>query len=296
MAKEAKADIDALVGLKPVKRQFNELVAVALDAERRRTAEPALPTDPMSHHLVFTGNPGTGKTTVASAIGKAYYGLGLLDKPDTYTVNKQDLVGRYLGDTEEKTAKVWDKARGGVLFIDEAYRLADDQYGQSALDQIMEKMETDRDNTVVIIAGYPKETNALLKTNPGLRSRFPRSIKFPDYKPEEMAEIFSRQIDAGGYELDDSAAAAMAELLPETPMGSNARSVRNLTESLRRAQAVRLAQTPSPSRDDLRTITAEDVEAGVADYTENNLEDDRELDFQDNELVHPGRTWQRRGT
>lgn len=276
VAEQAKEDLDSLIGLKSVKTKVNELVSLAIDAKRRSALDPVLPTDSMSHHLIFTGNPGTGKTTVADSLGRAYYGLGLIEKPDVTAVKKQDLVGQYLGETEQKTAAVWAKAKGGVLFVDEAYRLMGDSYGQTAMDQLMELMENDRSDTVVIMAGYPKEMNELLKTNPGLRSRFPRKVAFPDYSPKEREQIMSLMFDKGEYTLDDDAAEVAREAADYLPAQGNARSVRNFVESVRRAQAVRLAvEFPAGEdvpRESLQEITSEDVTRGWADYMENSPE------------------------
>lgn len=280
---ESVQEMGQLIGLDSVKAEFQELVDIAVDQQRRRELDPALPADPMTMHLVFTGNPGTGKTTVAQSLGKAYYGLGLLNKPDVTMAKKQDLVGAFVGQTEEKTQELWKKAQGGVLFIDEAYRLTGDPFGQTAMDQLMELMENDRANTVVIIAGYPKETRKLLSTNPGLRSRFPKSVRFPDYSDDELYQIAGTQFAAGEYELDDDATDAMVEAVTKLPKEGNARTVRNFTESVRRAQARRLRQVEKPSRKELQRITVDDVNTGLGMFQRATHDEEEDGDVADND-------------
>lgn len=261
--------VGALTGLGPVKRELTTLFAVA--ENQRERAEAGLPVEQQSMHLVFEGNPGTGKTTVAKEIGRAYHALGLLEKPTITQISRTDLVGQYVGQSGPKTRKAFDKAKGGVLFIDEAYDLVkspSDDYGQEALTELMQLAEENRSNTVVIMAGYTKEMDKMLSANPGAKSRFPTRIPFPDYSSTERRTIARNQFKRQGYVMDRRAEKALANAvgsLPSGPGAGNARDIRNLYDATRRAQAVRLAQRKTPkTKQHLQRITAADVHAGLA--------------------------------
>jgi SpoVK/Ycf46/Vps4 family AAA+-type ATPase len=235
------------------------------DVQRQR-AENGLPVDPSSMHLVFSGNPGTGKTTSAQLLGRAYHALGLLEKPDVKTVTRTDLVAEYEGQSGPKVRAAFDKAKGGVLFIDEAYDLVNDErdkYGKEALTELMQLVENNRDNTVVIMAGYTADMDRMLSANPGARSRFPKqnTIPFPDYTTDERVEIASRMFASKHYQLDANAQRALQKAVAALPTGEgagNARDVRNVYDAARKAQAQRLAGR-THQRDVLREITAEDI-------------------------------------
>jgi SpoVK/Ycf46/Vps4 family AAA+-type ATPase len=227
-----------------------------------------------SYHMVFSGPPGTGKTTVARLVGGLFHALGILAKGHLVEVDRAELVAGYIGQTAIKTDAVVKRAIGGVLFIDEAYSLANDQsdqdFGPESVETLLKLMEDCRDELVVIAAGYRKPMEAFLASNPGLRSRFTRFIDFPDYKPSELASIFSGLAEAANYTLDADAIEASEKLLAEcyerrTKTFANARLVRNLFERAVSRQADRVAQLPSPNKDDLCALCAADIptSAGV---------------------------------
>jgi SpoVK/Ycf46/Vps4 family AAA+-type ATPase len=258
-------ELDALIGLAEVKKQVRELTALVRVQRLREAA--GLPVVAMSHHLVFRGNPGTGKTTVARLIGRIYAALGVVPKGQVEEVDRSMLVAEYVGQTAIKTADAFGRARGGVLFIDEAYTLARDSgsgsgFGQEAIDTLVKLMEDHRDDTVLIVAGYPVEMDTFISTNPGLRSRFSRTIDFVDYSDDELLTIFVKLCRDGGYTATASAKAAVRTVLvgaARAPGFGNARAMRTLFERAVTAQAVRLASLRKPSRGTLRSLTSADV-------------------------------------
>jgi SpoVK/Ycf46/Vps4 family AAA+-type ATPase len=267
--RKALKELDALVGLGVVKKQVKELTALVRVQKLRRAA--GLPVAVMSHHLVFRGNPGTGKTTVARLIGRIYAALGVVPEGQVVETDRAALVAEYVGQTAVKTSAVFEKARGGILFIDEAYTLARDAgsasgFGQEAIDTLVKLMEDHRDDTVVIAAGYPVEMDAFVDANPGLRSRMPRTIDFPDYTDDELLLIFAELCRGAGYTATASAKARVRALLAGSERGpsfGNGRAVRTLFEQAVQAQALRLTKDRHPTKGELRALTGDDVAPAV---------------------------------
>lgn len=258
---ELLAELDALVGLADVKREVHQQAAV-LRMEKLRAAH-GLRTPTMSRHLVFTGNPGTGKTTVARLVCGIYAALGLLAKGHLVEVDRSELVGQYLGETAVKTSKVVGEAIDGVLFVDEAYALAGDQYGREAVDTLVKEMEDHREDLVVIVAGYPGPMARFIDTNPGLESRFRTTIAFADYSDEEITTIFVRLAEAADFEPTPECLTRFRELLAATPRGEgfgNGRFARNVLEDAIGRHAWRLRHVEQPTADDLRLLLPRDLE------------------------------------
>lgn len=261
--------LDDLVGLDEVKKQVATLRHV-IEINRKRR-QMGMSTPVMSLHCVFTGNPGTGKTTVARIIAAIYKELGVLAKGHLVETDRSGLVAEYVGQTAVKTNKIIDSALDGVLFIDEAYSLAQGlkgDYGMEAIATLLKRMEDNRDRLVVILAGYGQEMEDFINSNPGLRSRFNRYIHFPDYTAAELMEIFTRMAAKYDYSLDAQAAAVLARKLEEAVAAKskdfgNARFVRNVFEKTLEAQAVRLAAMPQATRGQLAVITAPDVQQAL---------------------------------
>lgn len=263
--------LDDLTGMESVKNQLRELVQFCL-LQQERTGH-GLTVQRAGLHMVFTGNPGTGKTSVARLIGELMQGLGWLSKGHFTEVNRADLVVGYYGHTAVKTTEVLEKALGGVLFIDEAYMLTpggelgadeDDTFGQEALDTILAYMENHRDDLLVIVAGYQEEMLRFLESNPGLRSRFTRFLEFPDYSESELSQIFQKMANQQSYRLSTSCQDQLMTLMEQTLRQrrkgfGNGREVRNLFELTLTKQAARLAEMSERSRDDLVTIVEEDL-------------------------------------
>jgi len=269
---KSKKTLDGMTGLESVKGQVNTLIDEAKVNEKRK--EAGLPVKQSTNHLIFTGAPGTGKTTVARALGDAYYGMGITKKPEVVAVSRADLVGEYQGETSKKTRTVFDKAKGGVLFIDEAYSLVSssgDQYGFEALDELMQFAENNREDTVVILAGYPDSMENLLEANPGMKSRFPKTISFPNYSADEINQIQGEMLSGMEYALEPAAqkqVTAMAGKIVSLPNYSNARDARNFNDSLRRAHARRISRLPEDKLTEtaLKTITADDVDNASKEF------------------------------
>ena len=269
---KSKKTLDGMTGLESVKGQVNTLIDEAKVNEKRK--EAGLPVKQSTNHLIFTGAPGTGKTTVARALGDAYYGMGITKKPEVVAVSRADLVGEYQGETSKKTRTVFDKAKGGVLFIDEAYSLVSssgDQYGFEALDELMQFAENNREDTVVILAGYPDSMDNLLEANPGMKSRFPKTISFPNYSADEIDQIQGEMLSGMEYALEPSAkkkVTSMAGKIVSLPNYSNARDARNFNDSLRRAHARRISRLPEDKLTEtaLKTITADDVDNATKEF------------------------------
>jgi Holliday junction resolvasome RuvABC ATP-dependent DNA helicase subunit len=256
-------ELDSLIGLGSVKAEIKKLVVGAQYAIKRR--EKGLPVDQPTLHLVFTGNPGTGKTTVARLVGKIYRDLGLLAKGHVVEVARHDLVADYLGQTAGKTTKKLEEALDGVLFIDEAYTLAPDtahqDYGREAIDAMLVFMENNRERISIIAAGYAGEMQRFIGSNPGLKSRFTRYIDFEDYAVGECMSIFRKMVGDSHYSLTAEAKASaevtIAEMInQEQPHFANGRSVRNLFEKVRERQNMRVVLEEV---NDITLIEAEDI-------------------------------------
>ena len=262
---QAKARLNSLVGLENVKKLVEELEAFIVIQKRRQ--QVALATEPLVLHMIFSGSPGTGKTTVARILGELFRQLGVLPKGHLVEVERADLVGEYIGHTAQKTREQIRRALGGILFIEEAYSLArggEKDFGKEAIDTLVKAMEDHKDQLLLILAGYETEMEGFLSTNPGLRSRFPIQIKFPDYTIMQLEAIAEKMLSEREYKLSKDGRAALrrqlvaASLSGELACG-NARLVRNLIERAIRKQAVRLMQTGSSSREELMLITAGDL-------------------------------------
>ncbi|QKZ15967.1 right-handed parallel beta-helix repeat-containing protein [Streptomyces chartreusis] len=262
------AELDALVGLESVKQEVTGLINLNKMSQRRE--ELGLPMPPMSRHLVFAGPPGTGKTTVARLYGAVLAELGILSKGHIVEVARADLVAQYIGATAIKTTEVFAKAIGGVLFIDEAYTLTSQSkgsgpdFGQEAVETLMKLMEDHRDEIVVIVAGYSEQMDQFLASNPGMASRFSRTVEFPNYSVDELVTIVRGLCGKHYYELTDAALDALTlyfERIPKGPTFGNGRVARQLFESMINRQASRLAAHPPTSDSEFTRLTDDDVES-----------------------------------
>lgn len=260
-------DLDALIGLRDVKRQIREIWAF-VEIQRRRAAFQ-LATEPHSLHMVFRGSPGTGKTTVARILGRLFHELGVLPKGHLVEVERADLVGEYIGHTAQKTREVLRRALGGIMFVDEAYALArggEKDFGKEAIDTLVKAMEDHKSEFLLILAGYPREMVGFLDANPGLLSRFPIHLEFPDYSHQELFLIAELMVSERQYRLTEEARGEFARFLERRTNqwhqnAGNARLIRNFIERAIRRQAVRLMQRGgNPTRDDLMTLTWADLE------------------------------------
>jgi probable Rubsico expression protein CbbX len=260
------SDLDEeLVGLGPVKGRIREMAALLVIDKLRR--EAGLDSSRPSLHMTFTGNPGTGKTTVALKMAEILHRLGYIDKPKVVSVTRDDLVGQYVGHTAPKTRDVLKRAKGGVLFIDEAYYLYrpenERDYGQEAIEILLQVMETERDDLVVILAGYKDRMETFFRSNPGMGSRVAHHLHFPDFTVEELAQIGDIMIKQQDYEFDDEAREAFREYIDrrvKRPRFAYGRSIRNAIDRARLRQASRLYERRDDlSKEDLVTIKAQDI-------------------------------------
>jgi hypothetical protein len=263
---ELLAELDALTGLQRVKREIHRQVAL-LRVEKLRI-DAGLKSPTLTRHLVFTGNPGTGKTTVARLVSGIYRALGLLSRGHLVEVDRSELVAGYLGQTATKTADVVASAAGGVLFIDEAYSLtgagpSGDQFGQESVDTLVKEMEDRRDDLVVIVAGYPAPMATFIAANPGLASRFRTTIEFEDYTDDELVAILEHLAHGADYELEAPAVERFREVLGRTPRGTgfgNGRFARNALEAAIGHHAWRLRGVDRPTVEQLRLLVARDFD------------------------------------
>ncbi len=263
---ELLEELNALVGLEIVKKKVNDLIVYQKIQKLRK--ENSLYSAPNTLHLAFTGNPGTGKTTVARIVGHIYKRIGLLSKGHFIEVSRTDLIAGYQGQTALKVKSVIEKAKGGVLFIDEAYSITEhdqsDSYGKECITELTKALEDYRDDLVVIVAGYTEPMNKFFESNPGLKSRFNTFIEFADYNSNELDEILIYMCNKNDYSMDEKAIKIVHEYF-ETQISikddnfANARLVRNLYDDFVMNHAKRVVNVVTPSRDDLSTIKVVDV-------------------------------------
>jgi stage V sporulation protein K len=259
------SELNSLVGMEKIKKLVTEINAYIMIQQERRNR--GLVAEPMVLHMIFKGNPGTGKTTVARILGRAFKKIGLLSKGHLIEVERADLVGEFIGHTAQKTRDVIKKAIGGILFIDEAYSLArggEKDFGKEAIDTLVKAMEDNKDDLILILAGYKGEMEIFLKSNPGLRSRFPIQLEFPDYKIEELFEIGQSMLSSREYVLTAGARTKIREILYDQAdsnelITGNARFIRNLIERAIRKQALRLSKSPVITTESLMTLERQDI-------------------------------------
>ncbi|MBR5319610.1 MAG: AAA family ATPase [Peptococcaceae bacterium] len=266
---DLKAEMQTYIGLEHIKEEVQDLINLVTVYQLRRQHD--LPVTDLSLHMVFSGNPGTGKTMIARLMARIYKTLGILKGGQLVEVDRSGLVAGYVGQTAAKTMEVLEKARGGVLFIDEAYTLSrrggENDFGREAIDTMLKYMEDHRDEIVVIVAGYVELMEEFVHSNPGLESRFNRFMHFPDYTGEELLAIFQMRCEKSCYVLADDAKNTVQQYLNEVRQTNktfgNARGVRNLFEKVLVQQANRLAAAETVTRQSLMELTLADVEAAL---------------------------------
>ncbi len=263
--KSGMEELEELIGLESVKHDVEELIGLA--KVRKMREEKDMKAVPVSLHLVFSGNPGTGKTTVARILAKLYKEIGILSGGQLIETDRSGLVAGYVGQTAIKTQKKIEEAMGGVLFIDEAYTLNQEgeNYGQESIDTILKAMEDHRDKFIVIVAGYTQLMKDFIESNPGLRSRFNKFFEFPDYTADELQQIFMMQCNKYQYKLTEEAEAVAREKIVKMEAEkdenfANARAVRNLFEKIITNQAARVSNLENVDEETLTTVTIEDMQ------------------------------------
>ncbi len=262
---QIQRELSLLIGLKSVKQLIQEIQAFVEIQQRRISVK--LNSEPVVLHMIFKGNPGTGKTTVARIIGKLFREMGVLSKGHIIEVERADLVAEYIGQTAQRTREQLRKAYGGILFIDEAYSLArggEKDFGKESIDTMVKAMEDQRSDLIIILAGYSKPMEDFLQTNPGLNSRFPIAIDFPDYSAFELFKIAEGMLKQRDYQLNKAARRKLFRIIEDMKKKDqsnfgNAREIRNLIEKSIRKQAVRLVKKQQSSRTDLMEISNEDI-------------------------------------
>jgi len=263
LQEEALKELNSLIGLNKVKEIIQEIYAFSqLQIKRKKEG---LANEPIVLHMIFKGNPGTGKTTVARILGKLLKSIGVLEKGHVVEVERADLVGEYIGHTAHRVRENVKKALGGILFVDEAYSLArggEKDFGKEAIDTLVKEMEDNRNKFILILAGYRHEMEYFLNTNPGLRSRFPIQIDFPDYTLDELLQIAEVMVKNRQYKLTESAKRKLMKILIRDDNSreiGNARLVRNIIERAIRKQAVRVLNKINITKEDLITIDSIDI-------------------------------------
>ena len=286
--KTGMEQLEELIGLDNIKEDVKELVSFVKIQKLRK--DKGNKTVPVSLHLVFNGNPGTGKTTIARILAKLYKEIGILSKGQLVEVDRSGLVAGFVGQTATKTQEKIQEALGGILFIDEAYTLAKDgnDFGQEAIDTILKAMEDNRDDFIVIVAGYTEPMEKFISSNPGLKSRFNKYINFPDYSVEELGKIFDMNCNKYGYVLSDEARAYIDKLIAyktehKDENFANAREIRNLFEGIITNQATRVAEIDEPTDEQLNTIEKDDIKefATEMDAAEDSLSDEKDAENND---------------
>lgn len=289
---DLKKELDELIGLDGIKKEVNNLINMVTVHKLRQ--QHGLKSIDMSLHMVFSGNPGTGKTTIARMMARIYRCLGVLSKGQLVEVDRSGLVAGYVGQTAGKTMKVIESALGGVLFIDEAYSLtskSENDFGAEAIDTLLKAMEDHREDLVVIVAGYDGLMDGFIHSNPGLESRFNRYLHFDDYNTDEMLKILELQLIKGQYFLEDDAQVAAREYIEASNTSSisfgNARGVRNIFEKLLVEQANRLSSASEIDQEQLMCITKDDVLAARAADTQlaKNEEEKKRLEEGAHEAI-----------